>query len=280
MRGESFRFRAGMGQKHGGRKRAGSMAKTAEGVFERYWHRRAVAGWARQTDRAAGTDPARLDLLRGRARELRHQLDRLVLAADDRLETPPAEAAAPLPLGTDWVWRPDPWVGRLAVPGLASVAPGTGFGAAVALFHDCPHHELALRQRRNPPRPGLPPFALRLEVFGFEGSFLSLVIDLPDAAAQGLKLHHLLRLDLVAESERPLALFARLNLRHGPNVEQLVRQLSTRDGAAVVEFDLAYTRMNERRIEAIWLDLIFEAPAMNSITLRDLRLGRHPRARL
>ena len=47
-----------------------------------------------------------------------------------------------------------------------------------------------------------------------------------------------------------------------------------------MEFDLAYCDLNEKRIEKAWLDLIFEGPAMNQITLRDVTMCRYPRAEI
>jgi hypothetical protein len=47
-----------------------------------------------------------------------------------------------------------------------------------------------------------------------------------------------------------------------------------------VEFDLAYTDLNEKRIERMWLDLIFEGPELNQILLRDVTLARRPRAEI
>jgi hypothetical protein len=257
------------------------MAKVADTFLDRLRHRSTVAGWRRCADRAARIDAERLSLLRGRAIELRRHIDRLVHAADARLE----QADAPdrtdrPPPGSDWSWRPDVWQGRLPVPGLASVAPATAFGETLRLFHDCPHHEVGLRQRRNPGGEGLPPFALDLDVFGFEGSFLSLALDLPPEAALGLGPRHLIRLEIRAEAERPLSLYVRLNLRQGPNVEPLVRHVRLDRDWLRVEFDLAPAGPDARRIDAIWLDLILEAPRMNRVTLRDLWLCRRPRADL
>ena len=48
----------------------------------------------------------------------------------------------------------------------------------------------------------------------------------------------------------------------------------------MVEFDLAYTKLNEKRVEAMWIDLIFEGPEMNQVTIRDITFSRHPRAEL
>ena len=82
------------------------------------------------------------------------------------------------------------------------------------------------------------------------------------------------------ENEKPLEIFARLNIKHGPNVEQIVRELPLGEDEVMVEFDLAYTKMNEKRIERMWIDLIFEGPEMNQVVLRDLTFGRLPRADL
>ena len=67
---------------------------------------------------------------------------------------------------------------------------------------------------------------------------------------------------------------------HGPNTEQMVRELPLEGGEIMVEFDLAYTKLNEKRVEAAWVDLIFEGPKMNQVILRDVTFSRRPRADL
>jgi hypothetical protein len=42
------------------------------------------------------------------------------------------------------------------------------------------------------------------------------------------------------------------------------------------EFDLAYTKINERRIEKAWLDLILEGPEMTRIAIWDVVVMRAP----
>ena len=84
----------------------------------------------------------------------------------------------------------------------------------------------------------------------------------------------------VVETERPLEIFARLNVRHGPNTEQIVRELTLGGDSVVVEFDLAYSNLNEKRVERAWVDLIFEQPSMNQVILRDVNFSRRPRADL
>jgi hypothetical protein len=117
-----------------------------------------------------------------------------------------------------------------------------------------------------------------MDVFKFDGSFLSLVIDMPSGATDGLKRVHLLRMNCIVEMEKPLEIFARLNIKHGPNTEQIVRELPLDHDDIMVEFDLAYSNLNEKRVEKAWIDLIFEGPEMNQVVLRDLTFTRRPRA--
>lgn len=154
----------------------------------------------------------------------------------------------------------------------------TQLGEEVTVFHDCQASELTLRQVRNTRERDLAAFGLRMDVFRFDGSFLSLAIDLPESVVRGLTRTHLIRVATTVEMEKPLEIFARLNVRHGPNTEQIVRELPLGDEDVVAEFDLAYSRLNDARVEHVWLDLIFEGPAMNQVTLRDLTFARLQRA--
>ncbi|MCE8540043.1 hypothetical protein KBY27_21485 [Ruegeria pomeroyi] len=250
-------------------------------VLDRLFHLREMRRWRRAARNALSTPLSELRRQRNRARDLRIHLDRLINVADGRLALPLIGSSFfPKPHGTDWSWRPELWRGPLASPGLSSVPTRSTLGGEVTLFHDCEFSELTLRQLRNLREADLAPYGLRMDVFKFDGSFLSLVIDLPDTAAEGMTRAHLLRVDTIIESEKPLEIFARLNIRHGPNTEQIVRELPLHEQDVMVEFDLAYSRLNEKRIEKIWLDLIFEAPEMNQVILRDLTFCRHRRAAL
>lgn len=218
---------------------------------------------------------------RNRARTLRSHLDRLIHVADGRLALPAVGSSSfPRPHGWDWAWRPELWRGPLPVPGLSSVQTRSMLGDEVTLFHDCDFSELTLRQLRNSREADLAPFGLRMDVFKFDGSFLSLVVDLPPEAGKGLTRQHLIRVNTIIETEKPIEIFARLNIRHGPNTEQIVRELPLHEKDVMVEFDLAYSRLNEKRIERVWLDLIFEAPEMNQVIIRDLTICRLRRAAL
>ncbi len=250
-------------------------------ILERYLHRRVLDRWRRAAQMAADAPQAELRRQRESARALQTQLRQVIDTADMRLRDPQIGSNQfPKLIGTDWSWRPDLWRWPLATPGLASPPRKASLGDQVQVFHDCPQAEIALRQNRNRLPSDLAPFNMGVEVFGFEGSFLSLSIQLPSDASQGLSLQHLIRLDTHIDAEQEIDLFARLNILSGPNTEQVLRKLDLTNPSPSVDFDLAHLPLNEKRIEKIWLDLILENPGMNSVTLRDLTLCRHHRADL
>jgi hypothetical protein len=257
------------------------MVGKIEGVLDKLLQKRVVRRWEEIAEAAAVAEPDVLRGWRSRARSLRRQLDRVIHQAEHRLALPIIGSnAMRKPLGTDWAWRPDLWRGPMPVPGQASVPNRMLFCDGATVFHDCRVSELTVRQIRNARESDVAPFGFRMDVFRFDGSFLSLVIDLPDEAARGLKLRHLLRLDVIVELEKPLEIFARLNVKHGPNTEQIVLELPIGAEEVMVEFDLTYTKINEKRIEKLWIDLIFEGPEMNQIILRDVTVSRRPRAEM
>jgi hypothetical protein len=247
------------------------------GIFDR----RVLRRWNRLADLSPEMEAEALKSARTRARALRRRLDRLLHAAEGRLALPLVGASGiRKPLYSDWAYRPELWRGPVTPPGIAAVDSKTRLGQEATLFHDCARSEITLRQIRNTREEDLAPFGVRLDVFRFDGSFLSLVLDLPHDAAAGLKKRHLVRLDIIVETEKPLEIFARLNVKHGPNTEQIVRELPMHESDRMVEFDLAYTNLNEKRVERMWVDLIFEGPEMNQVVLRDVTLSRRPRAEI
>ena len=247
-------------------------------LLERLSHKRTMRRWARAARNARSVT---LRQLRNSARLMRAHIDRLIHTADERLALPVIGSTSfAKPHNSDWSWRPELWRGPLHRPGMSSVQTKSMLGSEVTLFHDCKLSELTLRQLRNTREEDIAPYGLRMDVFKFDGSFLSLVVDLPDAAADGLRRTHLLRMSCIVEMEKPLEIFARLNIKHGPNTEQIVRELPLHEEDIVVEFDLAYSNLNEKRVEKVWVDLIFEGPEMNQVILRDLTFSRRPRAAL
>ncbi|MTI00823.1 DUF6478 family protein [Roseibium sp. RKSG952] len=250
-------------------------------ILDQYVSRKVLGRWRKAAQSAPFTALHLLRRQRDEARQFRLHLERLIQVADGRLTRPLIGSTSfPKPLGTDWAWRPDLWRGPLAKHGHASLSRKTSMDKQVTLFHDCDLGEIAIRQTRNTADKDLAPFSLALEIFEFTGSFLSLSIELPAEATFGLTRQHLIRASAQIECERPTGMFARLNIQHGPNTEQVLRELSYSDSSMSVDFDLAHLHLNERRVEKIWLDLIINDPRMNRIVLRDLTLCRHHRADL
>jgi hypothetical protein len=250
-------------------------------VFDQLFNMRSLRRWRRIASDLGSTPISSLREKRQAAARLRRQLDKIIRVADERLAAPYVGSNAfPKPAGTEWAWRPELWRQKLRVPGISSISSNSKLGDEAALFHDCSYSELTLRQVRNYRESDLAAYGVQMDVFKFDGSFLSLVIDMPADALDGLTKSHLLRVDAIIEAEKPLEVYFRLNIKHGPNTEQIVRELPQDQSRPSVEFDMAYTKLNERRVETGWLDVIFEAPEMNQVTLRDVTFARYRRAAL
>ena len=257
------------------------MSEKKLSLVDRLTHRRTMRRWANAARKARLMPLTVLRQNRVQARLLRLHLDQLIHTADERLALPATGSNSfPRPHNADWAWRPELWRGPLPNPGMSTVQSKQMLGGEVTLFHDCKVSELTLRQLRNIKPEDLAPYGLRMDVFNFDGSFLSLVLDLPADATKNLSKTHLIGVNCIVEVEKPIEIFARLNVKHGPNTEQIVRELPLHEEEVGVEFDLAYSNLNEKRVEKAWVDLIFEGPEMNQVVLRDVTLSRRPRAQL
>jgi len=263
------------------RQKQTGMRNRLTGIIQTLQHKRSLRRWDRLEKHAHSAELEQLRDLRQMARQLRQRVNNVGFIADMRLTLPVIGSnAMSLPAATDWSYRPNAWSGPIFPPGYAPVRNKAPIGNDLTVFHDCKTPNLSLRQIRNTDPRDLAPFRLALDVFEFDGSFLSMVLQAPPSAVSGLKKRHVIRLSMNAQSERPLEMSARLNLKHGPNTEQVSQEIDLSADNVVTEFDLAYTRFNESRVEQIWVDLFFASPSMNRVEIRDITLSRHPRAEL
>lgn len=222
-------------------------------------------------------DTATLADLVQRAQALRPALDRVEQQAAQigkglpGPDTPPAD----LPPRTDWSWRPAPWCGPLSPLGIAGLRSGHVVAEGVTVHHDCPQNLITLRQAAVDGR-----WEVSLDWSGFAGSYLSMVVALPPAGLAGLSPDHVLSLSALRGSEVGGSVFARLNIRNGPNVAQSSQHGGFAHAPERVEFDLAYMTFEPARVTEVWIDLIFEARSANRVSLADVVLTRHRRATL
>ena len=250
------------------------------GIIGRFLHRRAIARWKAAIGQAGDVDLGNLETQSQMAQKMLRQVRDFQTEAQTRLMLPrPGSTTFPRPSGTDWSWRPKAWRVAIEQGGIAPARPKDSLTDEVLIFHDCKRGEISLRQTRNLREIDLSPYGLDLEVFHFDGSYMSLVIEIPASSCEGLKKRHLVRLSTHIERERPTKIYARLNVKHGPNTEQILLTLPDTEDA-MLEFDLAYSQLNEKRAERMWLDLMIEDPVMNKITFRDLNFSRYPRAEI
>ena len=257
------------------------MAMNPNSYLGRLIQRASIARWTKAARTAQSTELTTLRALRQNARLLLMPLQELTQIAESRLARPRIGSTTfARPVGTDWSWRPMAWRAALPKRGLSPALNKDRLGDEIAIFHDCKQPEITLIQQRNRGADDLAAYGVGLEVYHFDGSFLSLVIDLPADACVGLKRRHVLQVSAAIDRDVPINIYARLNIKNGPNTEQQLLTLPADQSETSAEFDLAYTQLNEARTEKIWIDLLFENPSMNKITIRDINICRYPRAEI
>lgn len=235
--------------------------------------------WQRALKQPQGLSTGELGRMNADMRGMRDKLDDMAAQARSEIRhRAQREDGIARPDQCDWAARPQAWTQEMRPRGVVGLASPHKLPGGVTLFHDATHTDMSLRQEPAPPWVPGAIHGLVLEVYRFDGSFLSFVQDLPQAALTGLTKDHFVTVRLVADCEQPVEIYARLNVQHGPNVEQVVRQLEFDGPNGTAEFDLAYSKINERRIEKGWLDLIVEGPKMTRIALWDMVMLRAPRA--
>lgn len=196
------------------------------------------------------------------------------------------EGLSALPPGTDWAWRA-PVFTRALTPGTAPARRhGDRPGPGLTLWHDLPGDSVTLDQVAS--QGGPPAHGLQLVCTAPPGAgYVALSLDLPEAVLDGLDTGFILLARLVIGADAPPDLYLRLNIEHGPNVEQLLRHLDTAGAGGVgagatgvieIGFDLGFVEMNPNRLAKIWLDVIAEKPGTNRVRLHDLVASRHRRA--
>jgi hypothetical protein len=96
----------------------------------------------------------------------------------------------------DWSGRPGAWREAMRPRGIVDLPSPTALPGGVTVYHDAARYDLSLRQELAPEGYGDARFGLVLEVYRFDGSFVSFVHDLPPEAIAGLTLNHFIAVDL------------------------------------------------------------------------------------
>ena len=245
--------------------------------------RRAVAAWRAAARGQGAVSRGQIARLREEARGLRAEIDAFSALADARLAGPGIDGdRMEMPPQADWGWRPDLWRRAARPVGMAGVVGGASLCEGIKLFHDCPLAEIAWRQVPATAPDASAPWGVALDVMHFEGSYLSLSLDLPEAGRGGLRANHILALTVETGDEAAPEAYARLNLRQGPNTDQVTAALRAArpGGPLAAEMDLGGAKVNPRKLSGAWIDVILDRPAMRRVVLRDVTLTRRPRAEM
>lgn len=197
-------------------------------------------------------------------------------SADVRADVPVIQVPEgfDIPPKTQWAFTPS-LQDLVPLDGMSgTILTGTELGQNVSLHHGAEGECFRIE------RPDDYGHGLIFDFDGFSGDFFSLAFALPEAGVLALGRQDLLRFALRTESDTTVLAYARLNLCHGPNTEQIVRMIEIGDGESFAEFDIFYTELDQKRATNAWVDLIINAPSNYRVLLQDVTLLRRARASL
>ncbi|MBY8975282.1 hypothetical protein KHP62_05665 [Rhodobacteraceae bacterium NNCM2] len=117
---------------------------------------------------------------------------------------------------------------------------------------------------------------LRLTIYRFSGSFLSLAMAIPAAKIAQIRSGHTLGVSFHARASRPIALNTRLNLIVNGQREDLSSHRILGDCAHAVDFDLRRFDLTKETALSAWVDLILREPSMVEIDLKDVSITLRP----
>ena len=241
-------------------------------VLDQLRLRRMRGFWQRKL-KAGGIDTT-LRQEAGRLRRILETVEQAGLAVD----APPSDPSKGLPGGTLWAIRPEPWDKPLRLEHGRAATNGDQIAGGVTLYFEAKEAKVFLRQSLSP-QDSESAFALSLDIAEFDGEYVSLALGLPKDEIPNVQRTDLIRLDLSYGSTVPINAVARANIKIGPNIERITREIDRTRANPAVEFDLHYAELEAQEISDVWVDLIFERPSSNVITVNDLRLSRRPRAK-
>ncbi|GHA48023.1 hypothetical protein GCM10008927_11210 [Amylibacter ulvae] len=182
------------------------------------------------------------------------------------------------PSKTDWCKRPKTWSASQSRLPIANAEKTQKICDSVILFHDCPLGNIQLEQTTSSQNETTANFALSIKVGKFEGSYLSLVVTLPNDAIIDLSPNHILQSNLLIDCDPSMDIYARLNLQSKSGTQQIIRTFDPTDLGHLVNFDLVGHITQVRVIDKSWIDVSFDNPENQTIVLHDLTCFRRRRA--
>ena len=148
---------------------------------------------------------------------------------------------------------------------LENPSSGTEIADSITLFHDAAAGAFACTVGSGP--------WIRLTAYRFEGSYLSLAMNLRKSDLRRVRPGTDLLFGLNAAATRPMTVYTRLNLRSAERTETLYETVVLHERRHDLRFALDGIRLPYGRIAGGWLDLIFSEPAMREVDIRGMEVS-------
>ncbi|MGD1923520.1 MAG: DUF6478 family protein [Paracoccaceae bacterium] len=140
---------------------------------------------------------------------------------------------------------------------------GAELSSGLKLFHDADWHRPGVGKTAN---------SVRIDSAAFDGSYVSLAIDLPADQAARIRVGTELVVTFSAHSDRALPVFLRAHFRNDEGSEVLHDLIVIEAGARSVRFNLDGLRIPIDKPTTAWVDLILSDPTGTEVSIDGIRL--------
>jgi Family of unknown function (DUF6478) len=198
------------------------------------------------------------------ARPLHRRLSHFIRVSDNRLK----EAEKLQPYNGQAVWRHSAF--RYLLPNHGIVAPISGacIWDGCRVVHDCSFKEITVRQIERADNSSRSLYAISVETYHVNGSFFSVVFDLPIEVLRHAKDTGSVSAYILLDTSVKSSSLLRMNVRaNGKNIRITRDILSC--GYSESRFELSECVSDLRDIEAVSIEVVMELHMMSNLIIHD-----------
>jgi hypothetical protein len=164
---------------------------------------------------------------------------------------------------TPAIWRSDLWPNATK-----DAASGSKIGPDCKLFHDARNHAVSWRQDAK---------IFVLDADDFDGSYLSLALEIPEIHRQSISKNSILSVETNASAPDDFGASLRLNLQRGPNIYENWHPLNPQQGSTITDFDMANFGIDPAQAQSAWLDFMVLPRRSFTLSVNSLSISHRQR---
>ena len=180
-------------------------------------------------------------------------------------------------LPTRWSFQPSPWGSAIPLIAQENAGRQSTIGTGCTLFHDARQARVAWLQLPASPPDRRCPFSFEIHAPGFDGSYLSLAIAIPERFCRSIDRKSIISIELHALGTAELPASLRMNAKRGPNTYENWQPIKLLGPVQIVEFDMSNFGINPASAYNMWLDFMVTQSGSWQLAINALSMSHRHR---